>query len=87
VKHNAHAAASTPAGANFRLGSPPLYYDIRATAQFSGPVQVCVTYDEAAFSHTQKLRLTYSSGGKWVTLPNQVVDTASRTVCAETTSL
>lgn len=41
--HAGKNGSSALAGPNFRLGTPPLYYDIRTTAQFVGPVRVCVT--------------------------------------------
>jgi Regulator of chromosome condensation (RCC1) repeat len=79
-------APPAPSSSNFRLGSPPLYYNITTDAAFTGSVQVCVTYPELAFKNTKNLRLLHYEGGAWVALPDQTVNTATRTVCASTTS-
>jgi hypothetical protein len=38
-----------PLPLGFQLGDPPVYYDLATTAQFSGSITVCFTYDPAAY--------------------------------------
>lgn len=77
-----------PPLANFLLpGDPPLYYDIRTTAQFDPPVQVCVKYDPAAFVNPNALRLHHYDGTIWedITLPGYPNPT-TREICGATDS-
>ena len=43
----------------FRLGNPPLYYDIHTTATFTGSAKVCIRYNAGAFGNENKLRLLH----------------------------
>ena len=76
----------------FRLGNPPVYYDITTTAVFSGPVTVCIDYSSVQFGNEENLQLSHrevdptTSEEVWV---DQTVslDTANDIICAEVTSL
>lgn len=41
----------------FKLGEPPIYYDITTTATFSGRVRIKILYDESQFTDETSLRL------------------------------
>ncbi len=78
----------TPAApANFRLPSGASY-EIATTASFSGPVEVCIGYDEwqlADLEREPKLRLFHRTDGGWTDITT-TVDTEANIVCGETTS-
>jgi subtilisin family serine protease len=64
-----------------------VYYDIRTTAQYSGPVTVTLTYDPASVADPQSLRLYHHDAGlgSWVDITTGV-DTVNHTVSGSTTS-
>ena len=69
----------------FKLGNPPVYYELETTATFSGSVTVCFAYDPAAFHKPGNLRLFHgNAGGGWtdVTTSNNL----SGTICGSVTS-
>jgi hypothetical protein len=85
-----------PPPAGFKVGSPPVYYNITTTATYSGSIKVCVKYDPSQFSVPEKnlrikqLQDTDNDGipETWVdvtcpstsTVPNP--DTVSHIICA-----
>lgn len=76
-----------PPGQGFRLGSPPVYYDIQTTANYSGPIEVCIAYDENQFSKPEwHLRLFHfgGNGGQNITTSH---DMDANIICGEITSL
>jgi hypothetical protein len=70
--------------ADFRLGDPPVYYELSTTAVFSGPVRVCIRYTGVTFTGVPVL--FHFENGAWVALPNATVDPVAKVVCAETNS-
>jgi hypothetical protein len=52
-------ATGQPPPMGFRLGNPPVYYDLSTTAQYTGAVDVCVTYDDSAVKNESMLRLLH----------------------------
>ena len=71
----------------FRLGNPPIYYDIQTTASFTGTVTVCFTYSDGDVQNESKLRLLHrSSNGTWEDITTSL-STTTNTICGETTSL
>ncbi|MHB8698360.1 MAG: hypothetical protein ACYC9J_10110 [Sulfuricaulis sp.] len=73
-----------PAG--FQTGNPAIYYDITTTANYTPPIQVCITYDPAGYTDPTLARLFHYEGGAWtdVTTSN---DTVNYILCGQTTSL
>jgi Tol biopolymer transport system component len=61
-----------PAGYSF--GDPPLYFELTTTAAYAGPINVCITYDAAAFTDPSGLRLLHFEDGTWadITTSNDV---------------
>lgn len=46
-----------PLPAGFRLGNPPVYYEISTTAEYSGQIQVCIDYSGITFENGEALTL------------------------------
>ncbi len=70
----------------FKVGNPPVYYDIATTAVYNPPVIVCITYDPQGFSSSDRLRLFHREGNVWldVTTSN---DTTNHIICGQVNSL
>ena len=49
-------------GGGFRLGSPPTYYDVVATATFSGSVTICFDYSGANCGNDNIVKLLHHEG-------------------------
>jgi hypothetical protein len=66
----------------------PVYYDISTSAGFSGPVSVCMKYDETqVFGPESALRLQHETGGGFQDITDLPVDTVNDVICGTTTSL
>jgi hypothetical protein len=70
----------------FSLGDPPLYFDISTTAQFTGKITVCVSYDSASFPAGATPSLFHYEGGAWKDVTTSV-NTVDKVICGEVTSL
>lgn len=73
-------AWSGPPPAGFRLGQPPVYYEISTTAAFSGLVTVCIDYSGVSFGGGGPIRLLHFEGGAWVDTTTSL-DTTLHIVC------
>jgi Ca2+-binding RTX toxin-like protein len=77
-----------PAG--FQLGDPPTFYEISTTADYSGPVRVCIDYSGASYDSSALALLHYESGA-WVDLCETErgcsFDPTNEIVCAYVDSL
>ena len=69
-----------PPPAGFRVGTPPIYYDISTTATFNGTVEVCIDYDESAFVTEASLRLFHREGNAWTDVTT-LLDTDINRIC------
>jgi beta propeller repeat protein len=83
------SSTGTPPTNGFRLGSPPVYYEIATTAQYAGTITLCINYNPADFKPAQipKLKLLHRNpDGTWsdVTTSN---DLTAHVICGQTTSL
>ncbi len=80
------SSSGQPPPAGFRLGNPPVYYEIATTAIFSPPVIICIDYTGVSYSNEAGLKLRHREGNNW---PDRTVslDTLNNTICAEVTSL
>ena len=70
----------------FQLGNPATYFDITTTAQFSGAVDICISYAGIAFGNEANLRLMHFAGGSAVDVTTSL-DAAIDVICGRTTSL
>ena len=75
-----------PLPLGFQLGDPPVYYDLATTAEYSGSITVCFTYDPAAYQNPGNLRLLHGVAGVWTDVTTSL-DQASHVICGTTTSL
>lgn len=81
-------SSGPPAPSNFRLGSPPTYYDIQTTATFDGMVRICISYAGVSVGNENQLKLLHYENGAWinVTAPGYP-DTEQDVICGDVTSL
>ncbi len=70
------------------LFGQPFYYDINTTTSFSGPVTVCVRYDDTGLTLSQEnaLKLMQNEGAGFVDTTSSV-DTTSNIICGTATHL
>lgn len=66
-------------------GNPPQMYNLSTTAGFSGPTQVCFTYDETRFTDESTLRLLHFEHGQWLDRTVSL-DTVANMICGSVTS-
>ena len=78
--------AGMPAPAGFRWGAPPVYYEVRTTAAFSGPVEVCIDCSGTDFLGAAGPRLFHFDGSAWIDVTTGSGE-AQAEVCGTTTSL
>ena len=82
----AAAAGAPPAGFLFS----DTYYDISTTAQFTGPVQVCIHYDDTGMSAEREAGLQIfhynENTSQWENITTIPADTENNRICGETTS-
>lgn len=84
---NASTSSSGPAPpSGFQLASPPTYYDIGTTVNYTPPVTVCIAYDPAPYPDPNPVRLLHYESDIWldVTTSN---DVAGHTICGQVNSL
>ncbi|MGH9789333.1 MAG: LamG-like jellyroll fold domain-containing protein [Candidatus Acidiferrales bacterium] len=71
-----------PVPAGFQLGDPPIFFEITTTASFTGPIEVCFSYDENQFNGAEAdLRVLHEEGGSFVDRTSSL-DTANNVICA-----
>lgn len=70
----------------FRLVPAQTYYDITTTAQFTGTVEVCLSYDDASVANEGNLKLMHYENGAWVNITTSL-DTVNNVICGVTASL
>lgn len=79
------SSTGTPPPAGFKLGDPPVYYDLSTTAAFDSAT-VCIDYSHLQYGDASQLHLFHLEGGtSWVdtTISN---DTGARVICGSVTS-
>ena len=82
----ASSSSGTQPPSGFKLGSPPIYYNISTTAVFNPPVEVCISYDEAQFRQENNLKLTHFESGQWVNVTTSL-DTVNNIICGQVSAL
>ncbi len=81
-------ATGPPPPDGFVLGHPPVYYELDTTALYDRSVQVCITYDDAAFSSAieSSLVLLHYENNAW-TDTTISLNTDSNTICGVSSTL
>jgi probable HAF family extracellular repeat protein len=82
-------SSSGPAAPNgFKLGQPPVYYNVSTTAVYSGPVTLCINYTGVNFKNPSNNAIWHydSTVASWTKLAT-TVNTTTTTACASTPSL
>ncbi|MDI6448075.1 FIMAH domain-containing protein [Anaerobaca lacustris] len=75
-----------PAG--FRMGEPPVYYDITTTADYAGDIVICISYDPSTFEGPlDSLRLLHYEDGEWVDCTILPIDETAHVICGVVSSL
>jgi len=70
------------------IAGQPLYYDISTSATFSGPVTVCIKYDETEVIGPESgLRLMHEAAGGFDDITDLPVDTLNDIICGTAASL
>jgi len=81
------SGTGTPPPSGFKVGNPPVYYEIATTAGVTPPIKVCITYTGISYSNENKLRLFHqSASGGWEDVTTSV-DTVNDIICGEVSSL
>ena len=88
------AASSSPASgtpavpAGFKVGNPPVYYDVSTNADVTGSsIRLCFGWNEGQFADESTIRLWHLNGGVWEDITTLPVDTANNVVCGVSSSL
>jgi hypothetical protein len=77
-----------PPPAGFKLTSPPVYYEIETTAEFTGNVRVCLAWTDGQVANENYVHIFHREGDQWVNITDPgSLDTASNRVCGTATSL
>jgi hypothetical protein len=80
------SSTGPPPPDGFKLGQPPIYYDLETTAVFSGSVRLCFTWQEGQVANETHARLFHFAGGAWIDVTTSV-DTQANVICGTVTSL
>jgi probable HAF family extracellular repeat protein len=81
------SGTGAPPPLGFKLGNPPVYYELQTSATFTGAITVCFAYTPSAFRNPGNLRLFHGgTSGGWtdVTTSNSV---STGQICGNVTSL
>jgi hypothetical protein len=82
------SAAGPPPPSGFKLTSPPVYYEISTTAQFTGNVRVCLSWTEGQIANENRVSLFHFEGNRWVDITDPSSrDSVNNRVCGTSTSL
>ena len=79
------SSSGPPPPKGFKLGDPPVYFDLTTTALFSGSVTVCIDYSGITFRNPSQIKLFHLEDGVWVDRTVSV-DTVNKIICASVTS-
>lgn len=77
-----------PPTTGFKLGNPPLYYEIETTAEYSGPITICIDYSGIGFSgEEENLKLFHQElSGDWIDITS-TVNAVDDIICGDVFSL
>jgi probable HAF family extracellular repeat protein len=81
------SGTGAPLPQGFKLGNPPVYYDLTTTATYTGSITVCFTYEPGAFHNINNLTLFHrETSGSWTEITT-THDQPSHVICGTTMSL
>ncbi len=67
--------------------SPTTYFDITTSATYTGDIEICLAYDDAAVTGDEaKVKLLHYDGSEWIDVTSSL-DTSGDVVCGVTSSL
>ena len=69
----------------FKLGTPPVCYDLTTTATYTPPVEVCLNYGNPPVG-SGPIALLHNEAGTWIDVTTSV-DTTNHVVCGNVNSL
>lgn len=69
-----------PSPDGFKVGEPPVYYQVSTTAVFSGPITLCISWLDGQFFNEDAIRLFHHEGGAWVDVTTSL-NALTNTVC------
>jgi PKD repeat protein len=78
------SSSGTDLPAGFRIGDPPVYYEITPSPAltFTGSVEVCIDYTGQTFAAPGALQILHShDGAEWVALPITRHDATAKVIC------
>jgi hypothetical protein len=76
-----------PPPTGFRLGNPPVYYELQTTATFTGTIEVCIDYTGQTVPNEPNLRLQHRlPSGAWEDITTSL-DQVNDVICGVATSL
>jgi hypothetical protein len=75
-----------PPPTGFKLGAPPVYYDVITTAAFTGTINLCFSWAEGQFHNESAIRLQHFEANAWHDVTSSL-DTTNNKVCGTVTSL
>ncbi len=76
--------ALPPSG--FKLGQPPIYYEISTTATYGGSITICIDYSGISFANENRLKLFHRQDSSWVNVTTSL-DTENDIICGTMESL
>lgn len=72
----------------FKLGNPPIYYDINTTAVYNPPVEVCFSYAGVSYQNENNLKLRHFDGINWLDITSPgYPDKVNKIICGSANSL
>lgn len=80
------SGTGAPPPTGFRLGNPPVYYEISTTAGWNGTIEICINYSGVQFGREANLQLFHRENGVWVDVTTSL-DTTANVICGVVSSL
>jgi hypothetical protein len=74
-----------PPPSGFKLGQPPVYYDVSTTALFDGGATLCFSWLEGEFKNEDRVRLWHYDNGVWQDVTTSV-DPVANVACGTVAS-
>jgi hypothetical protein len=70
---------------SFKVGDPPVYYDVATTASYAGSVNLCFSWQEGQFDNEGLIALFHFEAGDWQNVTTSL-DVNINKVCGQVTS-
>jgi hypothetical protein len=79
------SSSGPPPPSGFKLGTPPIYYELSTTSTFQGVATVCFSWQEGEIQNEARTRLLHYENGGWQDVTTSV-DVNANVVCGRVTS-